>query len=338
MNFKRKKVKIISLILSLCMVISLVPFTASAVNTAERNLEINITSPSATTKNAEDLYKILGGSIVADLYGDKVTLKRDVYIKRGILVGCEKIVLNLNSNSLFSDDISNNIIQVRSGDFVIEDETNLGEIGYSKPTNSYVLCANTGNVTLTGGTVHSINAMGGSVKINGGSVTTNQVDGAVKITSNSKVIMNGGIISSRETAVKLGDSYTGGSFTINNGKIISRQKDGIFLLKGSVTVRGGHIESLNLGKYDLYAAITCYTPDLIITGGVIEGEKTGINIYSKLNRTISGGTFIGKNAAIKSTYDIKDCIKEGYVSIDRELNIIKYLGTCVKDIIRIIPM
>lgn len=295
--------KYISLLLALCMVMSLLPATALA---ADGNCTGNHSG-----------WKALSGSI-SSLSGNcyltgNVTVSKEIQTSGDLTLCLNGHTLNLSGKALFVD----------SGSFTLCDCKGGGEIT-GGGTSASAVKVNDGSFIMNGGTITG-NAGGGvqvasangtaSFIMNGGSITGNTCDSSTYTYSYSC----GGVI------VAGGNSFTmtGGSITGNTatGIYATTASGGVLVASGgSFTMTGGEITNNQ-----------CAVSNIIgdsgkdFAGGVCVGSlyaQTGTFTVSG-DVTISGNTFNGneKNVWLYNSQKIKignDGLRGGEIGVTRD--------------------
>ncbi len=288
MQTKTIKTKLLTALLTLCMVLSLVPLSVFAANSTVSN-ESELES---ALKNADCAEVKLGGNI-------ETTWRLDVE---------RTVTLDLNGFTLSCSLTNEDIIRVRSsGNLTVKDSGTGGKIdGQNKNCGFNV---RGGTLTLESGSIVNCtddDGDGGAVDVfnsgdsetpvkygkfimNGGAIADCKVDddgGAVDIGSGCTFIMNGGTISGCRADDDGGAVFIkqGGAFELNggviencsagnNGGAVNIYKDGRF------TMTGGTIKDckVDLGGY----GIAVYGDDdkaiVAISGGTI--ENCGVKPY-----------------------------------------------------------
>ena len=262
--------KYISLLLTLCMVVSILPATALAADgncTGDHNGWTPLTS--------------LGG-----------TLNDGSYYLTG----------NLNANST-QINVTGTVNLCLNGYTL-----NLSGSYFRVESGSFTLCDCKGGGRITGGktSAPAVIVYGGTFTMNGGTITGNGGGGVQVASTNASFIMNGGSIARNTFNVTKDLSYTpcggvlvsGGSFTMTGGEITGNTVNveggltvggGVLVVyNGSFTMTGGEITNnrCEVEKYLDYSGIA---------GGVCVGSQSafpGTFIVSG-DATISGNTFNG---------------------------------------------
>lgn len=292
MKNKAFKTKLLTVLLTLCMLLSLVPMTAATAFAANTTTVTNETELTAALNNADCAEIKLGGSI-------ETTWELDVG---------RTVTLDLNGYTLSCSGTDEDIIRMRSsGSLTIKDSSTGGKIdGQNKNCGIEV---KGGTLTLESGSIVNCtdaDGDGGAVDVSNTGVTETQV-------KYGKFIMNGGAIMDCKAgddggAVDIGSGCTfimnGGAIknckaTKNGGAVIVKDKakfemnDG--LIEGcSVTTTdgtGGGVYIANVGRFVMSGGTikdcTRYFSDYYgYIGNGVAGET-----FSKAEIVLKGGTF-----------------------------------------------
>ena len=280
MKNKAFKTKLLTALLTLCMVLSLAPISAFAVDSTVSN-ETELT---AALENADCAEIKLGGNI-------ETTWELDVG---------RTVTLDLNGYTLSCSGTDEDIIWVRSsGSLTIKDSGTGGKIdGQNKNCGIEV---KGGTLTLESGSIVNCtdaDGDGGAVDVSNTGVTETQV-------KYGKFIMNGGAIMDCKAGDDGGavDIGSGCTFIMNGGTISSCRADddgGAVFIKqsGSFELNGGVIQNCSAGANG--GAINIYRDgQFTMTGGTIKSCKVdlgglGMAVYGSNDKavvTMTGGTF-----------------------------------------------
>ena len=280
MKNKAFKTKLLTALLTLCMVLSLAPISAFAVDSTVSN-ETELT---AALENADCGEIKLGGNI-------ETTWELDVG---------RTVTLDLNGYTLSCSGTDEDIIWVRSsGSLTIKDSGTGGKIdGQNKNCGIEV---KGGTLTLESGSIVNCtdaDGDGGAVDVSKTGVTETQV-------KYGKFIMNGGAIMDCKAGDDGGavDIGSGCTFIMNGGTISSCRADddgGAVFIKqsGSFELNGGVIQNCSAGANG--GAINIYRDgQFTMTGGTIKSCKVdlgglGMAVYGSNDKavvTMTGGTF-----------------------------------------------
>ncbi|WP_418616908.1 InlB B-repeat-containing protein [Ruminococcus sp.] len=280
MKNKAFKTKLLTVLLTLCMLLSLVPISAFAVDSTVSN-ETELT---AALENADCAEIKLGGSI-------ETTWELDVG---------RTVTLDLNGYTLSCSGTDEDIIRVRSsGSLTIKDSSTGGKIdGQNKNCGIEV---KGGTLTLESGSIVNCtdaDGDGGAVDVSNTGVTETQV-------KYGKFIMNGGAIMDCKAGDDGGavDIGSGCTFIMNGGTISSCRADddgGAVFIKqsGSFELNGGVIQNCSAGANG--GAVNIYQDGrFTMTSGTIKSCKVdlgglGMAVYGSNDKavvTMTGGTF-----------------------------------------------
>lgn len=284
MKNKAFKTKLLTVLLTLCMLLSLVPMTAATAFAANTTTVTNETELTAALENADCAEIKLGGSI-------ETTWELDVG---------RTVTLDLNGYTLSCSGTDEDIIWVRSsGSLTIKDSSTGGKIdGQNKNCGIEV---KGGTLTLESGSIVNCtdaDGDGGAVDVSNTGVTETQV-------KYGKFIMNGGAIMDCKAGDDGGavDIGSGCTFIMNGGTISSCRADddgGAVFIKqsGSFELNGGVIQNCSAGANG--GAVNIYQDGrFTMTGGTIKSCKVdlgglGMAVYGSNDKavvTMTGGTF-----------------------------------------------
>ena len=284
MKNKAFKTKLLTVLLTLCMLLSLVPMTAATAFAANTTTVTNETELTAALENADCAEIKLGGSI-------ETTWELDVG---------RTVTLDLNGYTLSCSGTDEDIIRVRSsGSLTIKDSSTGGKIdGQNKNCGIEV---KGGTLTLESGSIVNCtdaDGDGGAVDVSNTGVTETQV-------KYGKFIMNGGAIMDCKAGDDGGavDIGSGCTFIMNGGTISSCRADddgGAVFIKqsGSFELNGGVIQNCSAGANG--GAVNIYQDGrFTMTGGTIKSCKVdlgglGMAVYGSNDKavvTMTGGTF-----------------------------------------------
>ena len=280
MKINTQKARLLRVLLALCMILSLAPISAFAVDSTVSN-ETELT---AALENADCAEIKLGGSI-------ETTWELDVG---------RTVTLDLNGYTLSCSGTDEDIIWVRSsGSLTIKDSSTGGKIdGQNKNCGIEV---KGGTLTLESGSIVNCtdaDGDGGAVDVSNTGVTETQV-------KYGKFIMNGGAIMDCKAGDDGGavDIGSGCTFIMNGGTISSCRADddgGAVFIKqsGSFELNGGVIQNCSAGANG--GAVNIYQDGrFTMTGGTIKSCKVdlgglGMAVYGSNDKavvTMTGGTF-----------------------------------------------
>ena len=280
MKINTQKARLLRVLLALCMMLSLAPISAFAVDSTVSN-ETELT---AALENADCAEIKLGGSI-------ETTWELDVG---------RTVTLDLNGYTLSCSGTEEDIIRVRSsGSLTIKDSSTGGKIdGQNKNCGIEV---KGGTLTLESGSIVNCtdaDGDGGAVDVSNTGVTETQV-------KYGKFIMNGGAIMDCKAGDDGGavDIGSGCTFIMNGGTISSCRADddgGAVFIKqsGSFELNGGVIQNCSAGANG--GAVNIYQDGrFTMTGGTIKSCKVdlgglGMAVYGSNDKavvTMTGGTF-----------------------------------------------
>lgn len=278
------KTKLLTVLLTLCILLSLVPMTAATAFAANTTTVTNETELTAALNNVDCTEIKLGSNI-------ETTGK--LYVER-------TVTLDLNGHTLSCSSENTSIIWVRkNGNLAIKDSGTGGKIdGQNKNCGIEV---KGGTLTLESGSIVNCtdaDGDGGAVDVSNTGVTETQV-------KYGKFIMNGGAIMDCKAGDDGGavDIGSGCTFIMNGGTISSCRADddgGAVFIKqsGSFELNGGVIQNCSAGANG--GAVNIYQDGrFTMTGGTIKSCKVdlgglGMAVYGSNDKavvTMTGGTF-----------------------------------------------
>lgn len=287
--------KYISLLLALCMVVSILPATALAADgncTGEHSGWTVLTSTSGTSQGGK--YYLNGGKYY--LTGN-VTVSKEIYTTSNVTLCLSGHTLDLAGTTLFAD----------SGSFTLCDCGSGGKIT-GGGTSASAVQVNDGSFIMNGGTITE-NAGGGvqvasadgtaSFIMNGGSITDNTVNvyssssfsGGVGVAGGSFTMKGGSITGNTATGTATTTAsggvlvYSGGSFTMTGGEITNNQctvsnisgdsgNDFAGGVRVSTTLRGGTVT---------------VSGDAVISGNTAQGSSNNVSVGDGQKITIGSG-------------------------------------------------
>ena len=283
MKTRPVRTKLLTALLTLCMVLSLAPMTAATAFAANTTTVNNETELTTALENADCTEIKLGGNI-------ETTYELDVN---------RTVILDLNGYTLSYSSTDEDIIRVRSnGNLTVKDSGTGGKIdGQNK---------NCG-IEVKGGTLilESSSIVNCTDDGDGGAVDVSNTGVAETPTKYGKFVMNGGAIMDCMAdddggAVDIGSGCT---FIMNGGTISNCRADddgGAVFIKqsGTFELNGGVIQNCSAGTNG--GAVNIYQDGrFTMTGGTIKSCQVdlggqGMAVYGSNNKavvTMTGGTF-----------------------------------------------
>lgn len=243
---------------------------------------------SVTTTSGTTSYATLAAALAAAPSGSTITLKANSTTPANGLTITKSITLDLNGCTIeaASDQYESLLVVAEQGSLTIKDSRSTGKITLSKSiiTGSGTI-KNEGKLTINGGTIentgtgnesYAICSLGGTVTIDGGTITSasaNAINKNSSIGGKMTLSVTGGTISSTNAdAIVLG---IGDTITVDGGTISSRE--GIAIKSnvddGTATISGGTITS-----NETYAISGL---DIILSGApTIKGKNADICLKS----------------------------------------------------------
>ena len=309
------KKRILSILLTLCMLLMLVPITVFAADS-----------------DATELQNLLNN-------GGTVTLSKDYTIDTKLRVR-KTVTLDLNGHTITMTG-SDSVIFVSFCNLTLQDsnktaihtDTSLPAGGVITGGNAVqgggVYVSSGGSMTMNGGTIANcsakygggVAAMAGSFTMNGGTITNCNATtsdyiyggGGVYVSKGYSMTMNGGTIEKCSANTSGGGVFSSGYFSMSGNAIIrgcsANTVGGVNIYTGSMTMTGGTIEACTStnGKHD--AVVIASDESLLANGGIVKGtvafgSNSAINttstagctkFYNKVINygTISGGVYYG---------------------------------------------
>ena len=243
---------------------------------------------SVTTTSGTTSYATLAAALAAAPSGSTITLKANSTTPANGLTITTSITLDLNGCIIEAapDQSESLLVVAEQGSLTIKDSRSKGKITLSKSiiTNSGTI-KNEGKLTINGGTIentgtesksYAICSLGGTVTINGGTITSASANAINKNSSTGgrmTLSVTGGTISSTNAdAIVIG---SGDAITVDGGTISSREGIGIKsnVNDGTATISGGTITS-----NETYAISGL---DIILSGDpTIKGKNADICLKS----------------------------------------------------------
>lgn len=286
--------KYISLLLALCMVMSILPATALA---ADGNCTGNHSG-----------WKALSGSI-SSLSGNcyltgNVTVSKEIQTSGDVKLCLNGHMLNLSGKTLFVDSgsfilcdcgsgmitggkTSASAVKVNDGSFIMNGGTITGNGGgvrveSTNSSASFIMnggsitgntCTNEGGIyNLCGG----VYVAGGSFTMNGGSITGNTATGSIAMTASGGVLV-----------------HSGGSFTMTGGEITNNQCSVAAFLRGNDFAGGVRVSS-NLGGGSFTVS-----GDAVISGNTAANKSANnVNLANGQKIKIGGGLSSGAEIGV----------------------------------------
>ena len=268
-----------------------------------------VTSLEELTANAKDSSIKLGADITltANIALDNVTLdlnNHTISTNGNVIVARGDIIFKDSGDSgkiVNSTDVTKQVIQI-SGNFTFESGTVEAKSGYALLVYQGAAVINGGTLTANGYTIlvySNLTINDGNVSSGNGGFTIYQSPN-----KNSKVTINGGVISTTSTdqAVSLSDSSTA---VMNGGKISAPNGIGVAEFKNtSFTMNDGVIESKShglSGNGSMSGTNEGTNATFTIKGGSITSTD-GPAIYAPQiegESTISGGKLVGHDVAVE---------------------------------------
>lgn len=316
------KKRILSILLSLCMVLCIAPVSVLADDTALQSVAIQSIGPNEAEVEL-DLYEKMSAQVSV------IKLISDIELSGSLRVDYA-VTIDLNGHVLKMGDIGDgSVIKIEStGDLTVIDSNPTAEHKFKvNDTDSWVLDETGGTKTVKGGVIYggtgskvsdyngnSIaeeNICGGGVLIESGGKLTmtggnivgctatgkNAFGGGVFVSKNATFTMSGGSITGC-TAVaqdKFGLAYGGGIHSAGSTDLSSTAVIRDCHAKGSYNLSGGGISD---GLVDGKLYISGNVQIIGCTAGGYSSDA--MYILDKANRNISGGTFYGSINAPKS--------------------------------------
>lgn len=297
------KRRILSIVLTICMVLMLLPITVFAADS-----------------DATELQNLLNN-------GGTVTLSKDYTIDTTLDVK-NTVTLDLNGHTITMTG-SDGVIVVSWCNLTLQDSNKTATHTDSTLPAGGVI---TGGNAMRGGGVYITN--GGSMTMNGGTIknctaTTSDYNfggGGVYVASTSSMTMNGGTIENCSSTTSGGGVFSKGNFSMSGNAIIrgcsAKAAGGVNLDDGhTFTMTGGTIEACTSPSGTSDAVRISTGAHLLANGGIVKGtvafaldsaiNTTSTDSYTKFYNevtnygTISGGVYYGgisDNGTVSGTY------------------------------------
>ena len=296
------KKRILSIVLTLCMVLMFVPQTVFAAN-----------------DDATALQNLLNG-------GGTVTLSKDYTIDTTLSVK-NTVTLDLNGHVIKMTG-SGSVISIAWSNLTLQDSSPTAtHTDASLPAGGVITGGNadygggvrinfSGSMTMNGGTIANCSAgYGGGVIIggantnftmNGGTIancsaTTSdnaRGGGGVYFDSNTNFTMNGGTIENCSSTTSGGGVFSRGNFLMSGNAIIrgcsAKAAGGVRFYGGTFTMTGGTIETCTSTNGNSDAVIIDSDKTLLANGGIVKGTVS-VTLYSAINTTSTNGCTIFYN-------------------------------------------
>lgn len=282
--------RLLSMVLSLLMILSLVPTTAFAADESG--------AVSAVAKVGDLEYETLAAAIKAAAAGDTVTLLADT--TEDITID-KNLTLDLGGKTLTNTGAGKATVSVTGGTAAVKNGNVTGGVSYynievTKGSNANLILD--GVTAAAGNTGSSMIDNWGTLTIDSGTYTGGM--NTVKSEEGSTLVINGG------------------TFTCDYGAKWSYT--GVILVYGDTTINGGTFiqKTTNTSSYAqvvLTGVVDGYTATTKITGGTFKNEKLsgifrGIGKATSSNFKVSGGTF---NKYVPDSY-----FEDGYIPVQNE--------------------
>ena len=332
------KKRILSIVLTLCMVLMFVPQTVFAAN-----------------DDATALQNLLNG-------GGTVTLSKDYTIDTTLSVQ-NTVTLDLNGHVIKMTG-SGSVISIAWSNLTLQDSSPTAtHTDASLPAGGVITGGNAtygggvyvgsgGSMTMNGGTIKKcsaecgggVAAADGSFTMTGGTIanctatTSNYTygGGGVYFASSATFTMNGGTIENCSSKTSGGGVFSTSNFSMSGNAIIrgcsAKAGGGVLIDKSSMTMNGGTIEACTSTNGTSDAVTLTSNASLLANGGIVKGTVT-FDSYSAINTTstdsytkfynevtnygtISGGIYYGGIQNLGSTSSVTG----NYYTVTFDLN------------------
>lgn len=332
------KKRILSIVLTLCMVLMFVPQTVFAAN-----------------DDATALQNLLNG-------GGTVTLSKDYTIDTTLSVQ-NTVTLDLNGHVIKMTG-SGSVISIAWSNLTLQDSSPTAtHTDASLPAGGVITGGNAtygggvyvgsgGSMTMNGGTIKKcsaecgggVAAADGSFTMTGGTIanctatTSNYTygGGGVYFASSATFTMNGGTIENCSSKTSGGGVFSTSNFSMSGNAIIrgcsAKAGGGVLIDKSSMTMNGGTIEACTSTNGTSDAVTITSNASLLANGGIVKGTVT-FDSYSAINTTstdsytkfynevtnygtISGGIYYGGIQNLGSTSSVTG----NYYTVTFDLN------------------
>lgn len=322
------KRRILSIVLTICMVLMLLPITVFAANDDAAELQ-NLLNNGGTVQLTRDYFidttLDVKNTVTLDLNGHTITMTGS----DGVIVvsWCNLTLQDSNKTATHTDST------LPAGGVIT---------GGNAMRGGGVYITNGGSMTMNGGTIANCSAeygggvasYAGSFTMNGGTIknctaTTSDYNfggGGVYVASTSSMTMNGGTIEDCSSTTSGGGVFSKGNFSMSGNAIIrgcsAKAAGGVNLDDGhTFTMTGGTIEACTSPSGTSDAVRISTGAHLLANGGIVKGtvafaldsaiNTTSTDSYTKFYNevtnygTISGGVYYGgisDNGTVSGTY------------------------------------
>ncbi|WP_397359781.1 hypothetical protein, partial [Oscillibacter sp.] len=262
------KKRLLSILLSVCMVLTLLPcFAITAMAAGEVTLLVNTSAADDSAARGTDAkYKTLAGAVAKAVSGDTIKFETDCVVDATVMIEGTTLTLDLNDKlitcSVDNSYYTNYLINVGNGGTLTVTDTGSGsgKIQYPSP----IAVTSNGTFTVAGGTIKAIS--GGY----GPAIHCNNSAGKVNVTGGTVIADNGG-------SEGYGAINGSGTTNISGGTVVGTGDTPAIKTVGIVNVSGGYINSLsslsgstinvtggNIVLFRIFTGGTAY-----VTGGTI---------------------------------------------------------------------
>gem|GEM_PF-3552237 len=265
------KKRLLSILLSVCMVLTLLPgFTQPAMAAGEVTLLVNTSAADdSAARGTGARYKTLAGAVAKAVSGDTIKFETDCDVDATVMIEGTTLTLDLNDKlitcSVDNSYYTNYLINVgNGGTLTVTDTANgLGKIQYASP----ITVTSNGTVNIARGTIEAASAGNGpaiqcgssigTVNVSGGTVTldiggsesygainsfgtVNVSGGTVVGTGATPAIKSSGTVNVSGGTINSLSSLNGSTANVTGGNI------GLFrIISGTAYVTGGSINTIN---------------------------------------------------------------------------------------------
>ncbi|WP_419822308.1 InlB B-repeat-containing protein [Anoxybacterium hadale] len=310
------KKRILSILLVVCMVVSLLPcFAVTAIAAGEATLLVNTSAvDDSAARGTGARYKTLAGAVAKAVSGDTIKLETDCVIDATVVIEGVTLTFDLNDKlitcSVDNSHYTNYAINVGSGGtLTVTDTANgSGKIQYPSP----IAVTSNGTVNVAKGTIEAISEGYGPA------IQCNNSAGTVNVSGGKVILDNGGYEG-------YGAINSFGTVNVSGGDVVGTGATPAIKSVGTANVSGGYINSLNSlsgstanitgGNIGVFRIISGGTAN--VTGGTIntiynDGTLQNLNSQSLSLYIFTGGdpnvavTSISVTPALSYTYGLND--------------------------------
>lgn len=285
------KRRILSILISFCMVMTLLPTAIFATES------IVGSSGSNPCTNAEDFSVALNSytSGSASASDNKVTLSGDITTTSTIYISATDLFLDLNGHSItYTGGYNSAFKTLSNSNITIKDSGSNGKIQSTYPSNSTMVFYNEGTININGGTITSLAYRTifntSNINISGGIVEskTTKADSSVIYNNSGNITITGGTLKASTDnvfGIWVNNNYYSAEFNISGGTVSSTNYPAICINgRANLQISGGTITSSNS---DSDITTNTYPGTIHITGEYINSDNVNISENANVTNTDS---------------------------------------------------